>query len=257
MVCLLHAVWIAVVELPALTSSKPLIKNTQEKVLDIWQSILPSLGTFARLEKRKSNPQNTFFGLIDALQTIFADDQEPLNVLVIGASDGTHDEFIQKFYMDFPIWNGLFIEPIVYNFHDLEIFLRESIEQGRTHVLRGAVYSECSQPTITMKTPIFEELNKSEPHWKRRQIAQVIDPGNGTMSPMSIFWKLEQVRCLTVSQLLFHWRNVYLNSKLPSISKYVTIFIATCSYIDFRKPLNLRRFHVLRIDAEGSDIKVS
>lgn len=199
-------------------SSFPRTKNTQEKVLDIWKSILPTLGIFARLETKKTNPQNSFFELIEALQTIFTDDQEPLNVLLIGASDGTHDEFMQKFYMEFPLWNGLFIEPISYNFNDLETLLSKSIQQGRTQVLRGAVYSECHQPTIIMKTPIFEETNKSEPHWKRRQIAQVIDTGNGTTAPVSKFWKLEQVRCLTLSQLLFHWRDIHLNSRRKPLS---------------------------------------
>ena len=209
---------LVVLRVQSYPSARSSSRNDQESVLEIWRSILPSLGIFPRLQTKKTQPHLTFFGLVEALQTIFVDDNEPLNVLVIGACDGTEDPFLERFYRPNRVWNGLFVEPIGFNFHDLGISLNESIEEGRTHLLRGAVLEECSQPTVTMRRPIFEETNRSEPHWKRRQIAQVLDVGNGTTRPMSRFWTTERVRCLTSSELLFHWRHLHLRTPNPPAS---------------------------------------
>jgi hypothetical protein len=67
----------------------------------------------------------------------------------------------------------------------------------------------------------------------------VLNITGGEVAPRpSKFWRVETVRCLTPSQLLVMWRSQYASAPQQHRQAF-------------------RRFHVIKIDAEGTDYRAS
>lgn len=176
-------------------------READSQLLSKWATVLPSVDMGPNIM-----PHEYFKIYSNHLQRVFSEQQESINVLVIGACDGTEDSFIDNTYRTSNTWEGLFIEPVSFNHKDLVANItKDPRTAGRSHVVRGAVLDECKDPTVSILRPIFEDTNTSEPHWKRRQIAKVIDKN---ASASSRWWTKEHVRCLTPSQLIAAWRSL-------------------------------------------------
>jgi hypothetical protein len=176
-----------------------------------------------------------------------------VNFAMIGACDGTNDPTIRDRYLPNSHWRGVFVEPMSVNYNDLVLHLKENGALERSLPLRGAATSVCSSPTIMVERPLYEEKNKSLPHWLRRQIGAIV-PDHRIAKAQSQGkqlwarakdWALESVRCLTATDILVEWGNTTANdasgrSKMRS---------------KVRAPRR-RRPHILKIDVEGHDYDV-
>lgn len=135
--------------------------------------------------------------------------KQRLSFLIIGACDGTHDELMTYHYMQ-DGWDGCFIEPLSINVKDM-IMQVKSIPgvSDRTLLIQGAVVKDCPSERIGVMRPSFEELNKSEEHWLRRQLGRIYRPNeqyrNGTFWGKKWIWVNESVACLTPSNVYAQW----------------------------------------------------
>ena len=191
--------------------------------------------TFSSLSSNRSlAPHFLLEHFASALQTSFSENESSensdhynVNVAVIGACDGTHDRLISNFFLPFANWEGLFVEPVSFNFISLTELIANHSAVNRSVVLRAAVFDPCETPSIQIKRPLFEEKNMSEPHWKRRQIGHIVfdrttakeliddrddsEKKNGDynigVGKEVASWKHETVRCVTPLQLFFEWRS--------------------------------------------------
>jgi hypothetical protein len=80
----------------------------------------------------------------------------------------------------------------------------------RSHVIRAAATSNCKTPTLKVERPLYEEKaqreNKTIPHWLRRQIGSIL-PANRDRA-RNKEWIVEEVRCVTASDILTEWGSV-------------------------------------------------
>ena len=125
-------------------------------------------------------PQRYFNLYSKKLSDTFLANNAMLNFLLVGACDGTSDLTIKKLYWPNQHWQGVFVEPISMNFNDLiKNFHKEGINtHSRSILIQAAVTQECPTANISLRVPNFEHLTPNAPHWKRRQIASIIDAEN-------------------------------------------------------------------------------
>lgn len=171
-----------------------------------------------------------------------------LNIMVIGACDGTHDRLIYDLINpDNAHWRGILVEPLAHNFRDLTVNLRNVSHRIKT--LQCAVTDQCVSEYVNMSyARVRPEVQDKYPHWFTREIASldpnvtllfekfahspskikriIKDAANGSSVDMKDFeWTTEAVKCMTGSVLI---------SRMPA-SDWI---------------------HVIKIDAEGRDFLI-
>jgi hypothetical protein len=111
-----------------------------------------------------------FNHLLSKLSLIFLSNNLPLNLLFIGACDGTHDRTIEWFYK-YPHWRGIFVEPVSYNFQTLVDNIIHHNVTNRALAIRAAMSNICKERTINITYPDFFTRLANAPHWIIRQTA--------------------------------------------------------------------------------------
>ena len=115
--------------------------------------------------------------------------------------------------------------------------------------MQAAATAICRKPTLTFSRPLFEQINKSNEHWLRRQIGGVIEKGSRADWPD---WKDETVKCTTGPRLISEWSDRYYYKTIAKHQKQ-TDHYRTSSLSRLKRRL---RPHVLRVDVEGHDFEV-
>lgn len=212
--------------------------NSVRKAIVAWANSLSDNdynATFWRITMR-TQPQNFFVHYGDLLSHVFADNNAIINFVLVGACDGTNDQTIRDAYLPNLHWRGLFVEPVPKNYLELTKFLDSNKVADRSFALNTAVTDYCETANVTFKVSAVEDNDPDAPHWVRRQIGSIVQPGQALKTDR---WKLEQVKCSTPAEIMSTW-STYLLNRLKSGAK--------------RK--RNQRVHVLKIDAEGHDYKV-
>jgi FkbM family methyltransferase len=188
------------------------------------------------------SPSDYFDKYAGRISTVFQNNQANVNFVSVGACDGITDPIIKNRFLKNDHWRAVFIEPMTPNVRDLRTFIEQHGATNRSLVIQAAATSECTEPTIKVERPLYEERNtenKTIPHWLRRQIGSIVPSHRDHARPD---WTLEEVRCVTASDILDDWTAA--QNKLES-------------QIKKRGPKTRRmRPHVLKIDVEGHDYEV-
>ena len=232
-------------------------KSAQKEAIQQWAASLIAERDYSEWQWRVSfhtrSPSEYFDRYAQRLSKLFKSIPGALvNFAMIGACDGTNDPTIRERFLPNAHWRGVFVEPMSNNYDDLVRHLEEKGAIARSYPIRGAATSVCTSPTIMVERPLYEEKNKSLPHWLRRQIGSIVpehriakaQAQGKELRARAKDWKLESVRCLTASDILTEWGNVTSDSaaRVKARSKG-------------RAPRR-RRPHVLKIDVEGHDYDV-
>jgi hypothetical protein len=116
------------------------------RISDIWKEVGAKVN-FALVGKSPIPP----FGVLLLVSTI------------PGACDGLGDKTIKNLYLPNDHWRGVFVEPVSINVKDLIQFMANKNVAHRSLIIRAAATFECSNATIKMERPLYEEKNKSIP----------------------------------------------------------------------------------------------
>lgn len=242
-------------------------QSAEKQALAHWADFLTERD-YNYTEWRKmyhSNAASDFFnGYGRKISNIFKKYEAKVNFAMVGACDGTGDNTIKYLYLPNSHWRGVFVEPMSINIRDLIKYMAEQNAAHRSLIIRAAATSECHNATITVERPLYEEKNKTIPHWLRRQIGSIV-PQHRNHARRE--WTLETVRCITAKEILRDWAAVSAGSALasstaatdPTAAVSTTALLAT---VDVKSPqelvkkTKLRRPHILKIDVEGHDFDV-
>ena len=190
-----------------------------------------------------------YFNAYNRRMSLFAEAAHTtLFFMSIGACDGTEDPTIKLFVKN-PHWEGLFVEPMDLNVRDLRVMLQSRAVLNRSIIVQAAATAVCKKPTLTFSRPLFEQINKSNEHWLRRQIGGVIEKGSRADWPD---WKDETVKCTTGPRLISEWSDRYYYKSIAKHQKQ-TDHYRTSSLSRLKRRI---RPHVLRVDVEGHDFEV-
>lgn len=222
-----------------------------------------------------TNTASDFFnGYARKISNVFKKYEAKVNFAMVGACDGTGDNTIKYLYLPNRHWRGVFVEPISINVRDLIKFMADNDVAHRSLVIRAAATSECANSTITLERPLYEEKNKTIPHWLRRQIGSILpDHRNHARKE----WTLETVRCVTAKDILHDWaaasagsalamagaaggdannNNNDVNEEGSTGDAGFKNKIVASNHQQLIKKTKLRRPHILKIDVEGHDYDV-
>lgn len=129
-----------------------------------------------------------------------------VNIAVIGACDGTHDRTIESFYTT-PHWSILLVEPISYNFLDLEKNLAFNNATARAVSIRAAVTNRCDHTTINMTMPDWYLRDRFQEHWAVRQTATL---NKGIISQMKRAVRMvSRVECKKLFQRVYVFLTIF------------------------------------------------
>jgi hypothetical protein len=213
--------------------------QNNKKALSTWATSLTEAdhnATYWSATMRKQ-PQNFFYEYAKRLNAIFQENEAIVNFALVGACDGTNDNTISDHYFPNPHWQGLFVEPVSYNYKDLLQYLDLNHASERSYTINAAITDVCDTQNVSFKVSRTEEKNPEAAHWLRRQIGSIVKENE----KLSDTWKIETVRCSTPLEIMAEW-TAHL-AKLRGNER------------DSSKRRR-QRLHVLKIDAEGHDYKV-
>ena len=232
-------------------------RAAQKQAMEQWAASLIAERDYSEAQWRVSfhtrSPSEYFDRYCQRLSKLFKSiPGATVNFAMIGACDGTNDPTIRERYLPNSHWRGVFVEPMSNNYADLVRHLEEKGAGERSLALRGAATSTCSSPTIMVERPLYEEKNKSLPHWLRRQIGSIVpdhriakaEKQGKELQARARDWTLEAVSCLTASDILLEWGNATSSAAAREKARGKG-----------RAPRR-RRPHVLKIDVEGHDYDV-
>jgi len=228
--------------------------SKQKQAIEQWAASLIPERDYSEAQWRISfhtrSPSEYFDRYAERMSKLFKSVGATLNFAMIGACDGTADPMIRNRFLPNKHWKAVFVEPMSVNYNDLVKHLEQNGAMDRSLAIRGAATSLCPNPTIIVERPLYEEKNKSLPHWLRRQIGSIVPEHRikkaeaaGKDVKARPEWVLETVRCLTASDILLEWGNATSRSKGKGKGKG-------------SRAARRRRPHVLKIDVEGHDYDV-
>lgn len=177
------------------------LPNNRKKALLSWAKSLTDQdhnSTHWSVTMRKQ-PQNFFYEYAKRLTQIFKESNAIVNFVLVGACDGTNDNTVSEHYFPNSNWHGLFVEPVSYNYKDLQHYLGVNHASDRSHTINAAVTDVCETQNVSFKVSITEETNPEAAHWLRRQIGSIVKE-NEKLNPKQ--WRTETVPCLTPVQIM-------------------------------------------------------
>lgn len=118
----------------------------------------------------KARAAEIFNSRLKQLSNIFSKDGVNLNLVLVGACDGTHDRTIEAFFEQ-SHWRAILIEPMSYNFVDLVKNIDTKKSRNRCTAVRAVVTNKCDTETINITHPDWVFRNEYQPHWMLRQTA--------------------------------------------------------------------------------------
>ena len=159
----------------ASSKEQPLERTRMQKqraMLEEWvTSMVPEIdynGTYQWRRTFRSKSASTWFEMYnDRFSKVALSNGATVHFASIGACDGITDPVIKNQYLKNPHWQGVFVEPIDNNVVDLTAFIHLHNATNRSLILQAAATSHCTTPTVEMERPLYEEKNKSIPHWLR------------------------------------------------------------------------------------------
>lgn len=170
-------------------------KKEARKALMVFAETLTD-NDFSPVDWKKMNksPAKYFDHYSAKLSDIFSAQGAMVNFVLVGACDGTHDKHIEH-YLKNPHMRGVFVEPMERNVNEMTRIFDEKEAADRSTIIRAAATHMCTEPTIRVQRPLYEEKNDPKtPHWLRRQIGGI--PKEGAKTPPRE-WVFEDVRCVT------------------------------------------------------------
>lgn len=191
---------------------------------------------------KHNQPQHIFDFYAQKLSDVFLSNGGKVNFVLVGACDGTHDKTIRDRFIPNQNWNAVFVEPISYNFNDLNTFLQTNGVSNRSITIKAAVTDSCPTKTVPVKVAKYEEKDPNLPHWLRREIGSILSSAKEA-EKLGKMWTVEDVPCKTASDIVKDWAVIDLKNRLGVSRTKV-------------KEKRLPRIHVLKIDAEGHDFQV-
>lgn len=223
-------------------------RNNKEKhAVDEWNSIINSTvmsvnGSLLDWRYALTMEQSdTLHFYMKKFDTLFLKHGFNLNFISIGACDGTYDSVIDDFFIS--TWQGLFVEPMSLNVHDLQATLKRNNVAHRSHMIRAAVNETCYSDRINITRPLYEEKRVRVPHWKRRQIGKIAD--GQVDKNFGSDWVFEEVYCLTFEGIMRRWKAFLIKDR---------------AQLDYGNGVwssdRTLRPHVVKIDTEGNDFFV-
>jgi len=203
---------------------------------------------------RSKTPQVFFDQYLAAMSAVFAEEQAHVNFALVGACDGLADPTIRLRFLPNKHWRAVFVEPMTPNVRDLTSYLTKEGAIDRSLIIHAACTQVCEEPTLQVERPLYEELNNNKtaaekkdiPHWLRREIGSIKPKGRQNARPD---WVLEEVRCVTATDILMDWALSDKFRKNPE-KKLRTVNSRGQTIVRKRRP------HVLKIDVEGHDHEV-
>lgn len=207
-----------------------------------------------RYKFRSKTPQVFFDQYLKEMSAKFADEDAHVNFALVGACDGLADPTIRLRFLPNKHWRAVFVEPMTPNVKDLTSYLTKNKVIDRSLVIQAACTKICEEPTLTVERPLYEEINNNKtgtekkeiPHWLRREIGSIKPKHRANARPD---WVLEEVRCVTASDILMDWA---ISTKFRKNPDKVLRKYNSKGQTIIRK----RRPHVLKIDVEGHDHEV-
>jgi len=203
---------------------------------------------------RSKTPQVFFDQYLKAMSDVFAAEEAHVNFALVGACDGLADPTIRLRFLPNKHWRAVFVEPMTPNIRDLTSYLTNKGAIDRSLIIHAACTQTCEEPTLQVERPLYEELNNNKtaaerkdiPHWLRREIGSIKPKGRTHARPD---WVLEEVRCVTATDVLMDWA---LSPKFRKSPEKKLRSVNSKGQTIVRK----RRPHVLKIDVEGHDHEV-
>lgn len=174
--------------------------NSNVKLLEEWaDSMIPELdynGTYQWKRAFRSKSASDFFErYTHRFSKLALAKGATVNFASIGACDGMTDPIIKNHFLRNDHWNGVFVEPVDNNVVDLVAYLTSHGARNRSVIIQAAATSVCESSFIDVERPLYEEKNKSTPHWLRRQIGSIL-PEHRTNARAG--WTKEKVTRLLV-----------------------------------------------------------
>lgn len=224
--------------------------SSQNQTLYQWAFRLPYY------TQKKIAAEFLFLNRIEELSRVI----KKLNVLIVGACDGTHDRLIEMLIdnKSHSHWRGILVEPLAKNFE--ELLVRTKNVTHRLQYFNCALNDRCDKGVGRM-THIRIKQNETHkyPHWLARQIA-TIDPNaskaiekfakqvstqkkialpifNRTVNPGDLEVVNETVKCKTSQQLMLELHHLRRDSGKMMRAGLFWI-------------------HAIKIDAEGRDFAI-
>lgn len=152
--------------------------------------------------KRGRTESDIFNFYLSRMSTAFQNHGANLNFVSVGACDGTADKAIDMFLLpNNSHWHGVFVEPMSNNVRDLHKRLEKFNVTDRSTVIRAAATRHCTEDTLRVQRPLYEETKPETPHWLRRQIGGVVTKD----APPKAHWVFEDVQCVTGYDILSLW----------------------------------------------------
>lgn len=237
-----------------------------KKAIDEWaESLVPEVdynATGWRYRFHSRSPQTFFDQYVKQVSKFFETHEARVNFCMVGACDGLADPAIRDRFLPNKHWRAIFVEPMSVNVADLIKYLQKAEAYDRSTVLRAAATKSCSDPTLMVERPLYEEKNsqkheseqKKIPHWLRREIGSVLKPGQ--TKARAADWTLEEVRCVTAGSVLEDW--VVLPKLGIHYKNWTSYNEDEVGLRGGENPtvIRRRRPHVLKIDVEGHDYEV-
>ena len=213
---------------------------------------------------------------MDNISSIFwNENRSNLNIVFIGACDGSHDNTIELL-LKYSHWEALLIEPVLENFRDLAFFLCKHRVLHRTIPIQAAVSNDCRSGTVNITVIQGSGKNSSLPHWLQKQTASISEKVVRGIRQSSLHSSIklkviqEAVPCLLSSEIISEWmQRILFRTTESNINKSKN----QCddnAIADFftspRVPSNSSRHkgkvhddnnrlrpHVMKVDTEGYD----
>jgi len=205
---------------------------------------------FTLNEARKKRWRTTVFfeHKVQELSRLFLQANAYLNVVFVGACDGTHDKTIETLIRS-PHWRAILVEPISFNFVDLQKFLLHNDVSHRAVAVRAAVSNKCPWPRINITLTDWHIRDPKQEHWVVRQTAtlseKVVEGMKRDVAEKRAYYKLlkEEVPCLVGGDVLNEW------------AKFID---KNSSTQNAETTPNIRAFRpfVLKVDSEGWDYEI-
>ena len=89
---------------------------------------------------------------------------------------------------------------------------------NRSTIVQAAATSVCETANLVFSRPLFEQINKSNEHWLRRQIGGVVEKGARADWKD---WRDETVKCTTGQKLVADWSDRYYYKAIASTATKV------------------------------------
>ena len=243
-----------------LGSDKKVKKNDMSngrQALETWARSLTEMDynvTNWKTKFRSKTPQVFFDQYLKAMSAVFGTEEAHVNFALVGACDGLADPTIRLRFLPNKHWRAVFVEPMTPNVRDLTAYLTKHDAIDRSLIIQAACTQICEEPTLQVERPLYEELNNNKtkeekkdiPHWLRREIGSIKPKHRAHARPD---WVLEEVRCVTATDILMDWAHSPKFRKDPE-KKLRTVNSKGQAIIRKRRP------HVLKIDVEGHDHEV-